>query len=38
MGKEYSMYERRNAYRVLVVIPEGERPLGRPGIKLENNI
>ena len=25
--------ERRNAYRVLVGIPEGKRPLGRPRLK-----
>ena len=29
------MGDRRGAYRVLVVKPEGERPLGRPGRKWE---
>jgi hypothetical protein len=28
----------RNAYKILVVIPEGKRPLGRPGHGWENNI
>jgi hypothetical protein len=27
-----------NAYKVLVGKPEGKRPLGRPGRKLEDNI
>jgi hypothetical protein len=27
--------DRRGAYRVLVVKPEGKRPLGRPGRKWE---
>jgi hypothetical protein len=27
-----------NAYRVLVVKPEGKRPVGRPKHKLEDNI
>jgi hypothetical protein len=30
MGGEYSMNEKRNAYRLLVRKPEGKRPLGRP--------
>jgi hypothetical protein len=32
------MGERRGAYRVLVVKPEGRRPLGRPRDKWEDNI
>jgi hypothetical protein len=32
MGKE------RNAYRILVVKPEGKRPLGRPRHRCVNNI
>jgi hypothetical protein len=32
------MGERRGAYRVLVGIPEGRRPLGRPRHRWENNI
>jgi hypothetical protein len=32
------MGERRGAYRVLVVIPENKRELGRPRHKLEKNI
>ena len=27
------MGDRRGAYRVLVGIPEGKRPLGRPGVE-----
>ena len=39
MGKTCSVYERsRNAYRVLVRIPEEERPLGRPRRRWENYI
>jgi hypothetical protein len=30
--------ERRGVYRVLVGKPEGKRPLGRPGLRYENNI
>jgi hypothetical protein len=30
--------EKRNAYRILVVKPEGERPLGRPRRRWEGNI
>jgi hypothetical protein len=29
MGKEYNMFERRNAYKVLVGNPERDRLLGR---------
>jgi hypothetical protein len=32
------MGERRIAYRVLVQKPEGERPLGRPRHRWEDNI
>jgi hypothetical protein len=32
------MGEKRNAYRVLVRKPEGERPLGRPRRRWEDNI
>jgi len=32
------MGERRGVYRVLVGKPEGERPLGRPKRRWENNI
>jgi hypothetical protein len=38
MGKEYSMHKRRNVYRDFVGNPEGERPLGRPRHRWENNI
>jgi len=30
--------DRRSAYRVLVVKPEGDRPLGRPGRRYENSV
>jgi hypothetical protein len=30
--------ERRGVYRVLVVNPEGKRPLGRPSRRWEDNI
>jgi hypothetical protein len=30
--------EKRNAYRILVVKPEGKRPLGRPKRRWEDNI
>jgi hypothetical protein len=29
---------KRNAYRILVGKPEGRRPLGRPRLRLMNNI
>jgi hypothetical protein len=29
--------EKRNAYRILMVTPEGKRPLGRPRRKWEDN-
>ena len=32
------MGDRRRAYRVLVRIPEGKRPLGRPRHRWEDNI
>jgi hypothetical protein len=32
------MGERRGVYRVLVVKPEGKRPLGRPRRRREDNI
>jgi hypothetical protein len=32
------MGEKRNAYRVLVLKPEGKRPLGRPRRRLVYNI
>jgi hypothetical protein len=32
------MGENKNAYRLLVGKPEGERPLGRPGRKWVDNI
>jgi hypothetical protein len=32
------MGERRDAYRALVVKPEGRRPLGRPRRRWEDNI
>jgi hypothetical protein len=32
------MWEKRNATRLLVGIPEGKRPLGRPGRRWVNNI
>jgi hypothetical protein len=32
------MVERRGAYRVLVGKPEGKRQLGRPRLRLEDNI
>jgi len=32
------MGERRGLYRVLVVRPEGKRPLGRPRLRWQDNI
>jgi hypothetical protein len=32
------MRAKRNAYRILVVKPEGKRPLGRPRLKRVDNI
>jgi hypothetical protein len=37
-GDVARMGETRNAYRILVVKPEGKRPLGRPRRKYEDNI
>jgi hypothetical protein len=30
--------EKMNAYRILVGMPEGKRPLGRPGLRWDDNI
>jgi hypothetical protein len=39
MGGPCSTYgEKRNAYRLLVVKPEGKRPLGRPRYRWVDNI
>jgi hypothetical protein len=38
VGHVARMGEKRNAYRILVGEPEGERPLGRPRRRWENNI
>jgi hypothetical protein len=35
-GHVACMEEMRNAYKILVVNPEGKRPLGRPGNRLED--
>jgi hypothetical protein len=32
------MGEKRNAYRILLGKPEGNRPLGRPRLRWEDNI
>jgi hypothetical protein len=32
------MGDKRNAYKILVETPEGKRPLGRSGRRLEDNI
>jgi hypothetical protein len=32
------MWEKKNAYRILVAKPEGKRPLGRPGRRRVDNI
>jgi hypothetical protein len=37
-GHVAQMGERRNAYRILVVNPEGKRPLGRPRRMWVDNI
>jgi hypothetical protein len=37
-GKVARMEEKRNAYRILVVKPEGKRPLGRPRHRWMDNI
>ena len=37
-GHVARMGERRGVYRVLVIKPEGKRPLGRPRHRWENNI
>jgi len=37
-GHAARMEERRGVYRVLVVKPEGKRPLGRPRRRWEDNI
>jgi hypothetical protein len=36
-GNVVRMGEKRNAYRVLVGKPEGERPLGRPRRRWDDN-
>jgi hypothetical protein len=39
MGRACSIYgEKRNADRVLVGKPKGERPMGRPRLRWEDNI
>jgi hypothetical protein len=37
-GHVARMGEKRNAYRILVGMPEGKRPLGRPGRRWVDNI
>jgi hypothetical protein len=37
-GHVARMWERRNAYRILVGKPEGKRPLGRPRHRWMDNI
>jgi hypothetical protein len=37
-GHVECMEEMRNAHKILVGIPEGKRPLGRPKCRRENNI
>jgi hypothetical protein len=37
-GHVARMGEKRNAYRILVGKPEGQRPLGRPRRRFEDNI
>jgi hypothetical protein len=38
VGHVVQMGEKRNAYRILVVKPEGKRPLGRPRCRWVDNI
>jgi hypothetical protein len=39
MGRAYiTNWEKMNAYRILVGMPEGKRPLGRPRRRWVNNI
>jgi hypothetical protein len=39
MGRASSIHgEKKNAYRILVGKPEGNRPLGRPRYRWEDNI
>ena len=38
MGHVARMGEKGSSSNVLVVEPEGKRPLGRPGLRWENNI
>jgi hypothetical protein len=37
-GHVARMREKRNAYRILVGLPEGKRPLGRPRLRWMDNI
>jgi hypothetical protein len=37
IGRACSTYDRRDAYRVLVRKPEGQRPLGKPRHRWEDN-
>jgi hypothetical protein len=37
-GNVAHVEEKRNAYKIFVVKPEGKRPLGRPRRKWEDNI
>jgi hypothetical protein len=36
--RRMKLWEGRGVYRVLVTRPEGERPLGRPRLRWEDNI
>jgi hypothetical protein len=38
VGRTCSTWEEENAYRILVVNPEGKRQLGRPRRRWEDNI